>query len=69
VVVGGKPATDRMPELLRAAAAKVADGAEWIPMGEDEWTIEVDGPDDLPARLKGAEGVMDVYPSSEMSYY
>ncbi len=35
---------------------------------EDRWVIEVEGPSDLPEHCKSFEEVIDVYPSSEMTY-
>lgn len=69
VVVGNKTSKPRLEQRLRDAAARVADGAEWIELGPDELTIEVEGPADLPAALRAAPEVKDVYPSSEMSLY
>jgi hypothetical protein len=69
VVVERGAAAGGLVGLLHAADASPAPGAEWIDLGPDEMTIEVDGPADLPARLDSARGVREVYPSSEPTLY
>ncbi len=68
VVVERKAAPNGFHHLLDAAQARVAPGADWIDLGDD-MTIEVDGPEDLPARLDSARGIIKIYPSSDPVAY
>jgi hypothetical protein len=67
VVVRKSLAHDDRLELFErlAVTAQEDDGAVDI---DDGWVIEVEGPADLPEQCRSYEEVIDVYPSSEMTY-
>ena len=54
--------------VLASMACKVTEDSEPIEVGDDI-VVEVEGPADLPARGRAAEGVKAVHPSSEYSLY
>jgi hypothetical protein len=58
-------------EKLKALLAKhgaVRQGQP-IPLGEDELALEVNGPDDLPKRLRRSSAVVGVFPNSKPELY
>jgi len=62
-------------ELERLARAIAEAGGELdtlhqpIPMGEGEWCVQASGPVGFPHAIRQTEGVIDVYPDSEMQLY
>jgi hypothetical protein len=40
-----------------------------IPMGEGEWCVQASGPEGFPQAIRQVDGVIDVYPDSEMQLY
>ncbi len=59
----------RLREVLAPSGATVAEDAPMIPMDDGDVVIEVEGPADLPLKIKDAPEVKDVHPSSEMTLY
>ena len=69
VVMKRTAAPASLQDLLGAAQASIAPGAEWIDLGFDEMTIEVEGPANLPDQLESDAAIKAVYPSSEPTPY
>lgn len=69
ILCSAEAAPGEVQALLGAANARIVPGADWIPMGGQEMTIEVEGPADLPARIEGQAGIKAVYPSNEPTAY
>lgn len=70
-LVNFKPGIDKNTAegVLTPHGARTITGPAATPMAEGDWVAEVDGPEDLPARLKNDQRVQGVYPSSPMTYY
>jgi len=60
--------SERINELLRSAGATKDAGSEAVPV-DRELALEVEGPPDLPQRLRRNKEIKKVYPSSEMTLY
>ena len=58
----------RQRELLEELHC-TADDPVAIPLDDGETVVEVEGPDDLDERCRTREGLVTVYPSSEMTPY
>ena len=58
----------RIDALLKSAGATQDAGSEAIPV-DHELALEVEGPRDLPQRLRPNKEIKEVYPSSPMTAY
>jgi hypothetical protein len=56
-------------QRLAALGCRVANASNPIPLDQGQQTLEVEGPEDLPARLRGDPDVIGVYPNSEQQLY
>lgn len=56
-------------ERLRSLGCTGDDTQSPIPLDAGEKAIELEGPEDLPARMHGVPHVRGVYPSSEITLY
>jgi hypothetical protein len=56
-------------KLLTELGYQVPSQPRFIPLGEDEETIEVEGPARLPQTARENENILKVYPSSRMSAF
>lgn len=59
----------RLREVLEPSGVTISDSVAMIPMDDGDVVVEVEGPADLPQRVKGTPGVKEVHPSSEMTLY
>ena len=59
----------KVRKLLEELGSEIPAGARFIPLGDDEETIEVEGPARLPQLARENENILNVYPSSTMSPY
>jgi hypothetical protein len=69
LTVNERMSRSRLREVLASHGATVDEDVPMIPMDDGDVVVEVDGPPDLPLRIKGAPEVKDVHPSSEMTLY
>jgi len=69
VVIDSKMGRAALPMLLKKASAHAVESSEPIPLSNTELSVEVEGPDDLPARLESHRAVKGVYPSSDLTLY
>lgn len=62
-----------MPAALEAVLAKAcahaAPSTDPVPLSDGETSIEVEGPEDLPNRLRSNRAIKGVYPSSDYTLY
>jgi hypothetical protein len=59
----------RLRELLRPSGSTLVEDVPMVPMEDGDVVVEVEGPADLPQRIKAAPEVKAVHPSSEMVLY
>jgi hypothetical protein len=69
VVVDSKLVQSMLQKLLSQASAHAVPFSDPVPLSEGETSIEVDGPEDLPSRLKACREIKGVYPSSDYTLY
>jgi hypothetical protein len=69
VVVDSGKLDAELPALLEEASAHAVASSDPIPLSDAETSVEVEGPQDLPARLEGHSAVKGVYPSSDLTLY
>lgn len=69
VVVDSKLVQSMLQKLLKKASAQAVPFSDPVPLSEAETSIEVDGPEDLPNRLKSYREIKGVYPSSDYTLY
>lgn len=60
---------DVATNVLTTLVCEIAPNASFVPLGENERVISVEGPRDLPEKAKAHSEIVKVYPSSTMRPY
>lgn len=68
LTIRGAPDPGTLRRVLQALNVEQDDDLDPIPSDGDH-VVEVEGPDDLPARAEGVPEVRAVHPCSEMTLY
>ncbi len=69
VVIDSDLLPSALQTVLKKACAHPAPLSDPVPLSNDETSIEVEGPEDLPSRLAWNHGIKGVYPSSDYTLY
>jgi hypothetical protein len=69
VVVDSKLMPSALQTILKQADARPIPASDPVPLSDDEVSIEVEGPEDLPSRLERNQSIKGVYPSSDYTLY
>jgi hypothetical protein len=69
VTVRRDAAREEIAALIRDAGATIVEAEEVVPLDGDEVALPVEGPADLPRRLRRDHIILGVFPSSEMELY
>ena len=69
VVVDSKLMPAALQTILKQVDAQTIPASDPVPLSEEEVSIEVEGPEDLPKRLEWNQSIKGVYPSSDYTLY